>query len=213
MKTYPIYLTGMERGQAIVIGGGDVAARKVKDLLEAGAHVTLISPSLMPELQGLADARRIAVINRPYQEGDLSGAFLVIAATNDSKVNQMVWQEAEQRGCLVNVVDDPAHCSFIAPAVLRRGEVTITVSTGGASPALARRLRERLEGLIGPEYGDLAILLAELRPKLQSRYTVEKDRQKAAFRLVDSDLLGIIKNKGMDEARLRARELLLEDGE
>ncbi len=76
MKTYPIYLTGMERGQAIVIGGGDVAARKVKDLLEAGAHVTLISPSLMPELQGLADARRIAVINRPYQEGDLSGAFL-----------------------------------------------------------------------------------------------------------------------------------------
>jgi precorrin-2 dehydrogenase/sirohydrochlorin ferrochelatase len=213
MKTYPIYLIGMEREQAIVIGGGDVAARKVKDLLEAGAHVTVISPSLTPALQGLTDARRIAFINRPYQEGDLSGAFLVIAATNDSNVNQMVWQEAKRCGCLVNVVDDPAHCSFIAPAVLRRGEVAITVSTGGASPALARRLRERLEALIGPEYGDLATLLAELRPKLQSRYTVEKDRQEAAFRLVDSDLLGIIKNKGIDEARLRARALLIEDGE
>jgi precorrin-2 dehydrogenase/sirohydrochlorin ferrochelatase len=211
VKIYSICLIGMERRRAIVVGGGNVAARKVEELLGAGAQVTVIGPALSPELKTLAKARRIAVIGRPYREGDLSGAFLVIAATDDSEVNQMVWREAEQSGCLVNVVDDPLHCNFITPAILRRGDVTITVSTGGASPALARRLREQLETLVDPEYGDLATLLAELRSELQSRYEVEKDRRKAAFRLVDSDLMSIIKNKGMDEARLRARELLIED--
>lgn len=203
----------MERRHAIVVGGGNVAARKVEELLEAGAQVTVIGPALSPELKALAGARRIAVIGRPYREGDLSGAFLVIAATDDSEVNQKVWREAEQCGYLVNVVDDPARCNFITPAIVRRGDVMITVSTGGASPALARRLRERLETLIGPEYEDLATLLAELRPELQSRYEAEKDRRKAAFRLVDSDLISIIKDKGMDAARLRARELLTEDNE
>lgn len=213
VKIYPIGLIGLERRHAIVVGGGNVATRKVQELVEAGAQVTVIGPILTPELKTLAEARRITVIGRPYHEGDLSDAFLVIAATDDSEVNQKVWREAEQCGCLVNVVDDPAHCNFITPAIVRRGDVTITVSTGGASPAMARRLRERLETLIGPEYGDLAALLAELRPELKSRHKAERDRREAAFRLVDSDLVSIIKNKGLDEARLRARELLIEDQE
>jgi precorrin-2 dehydrogenase/sirohydrochlorin ferrochelatase len=213
MKTYPIYLIGMERRRVVVVGGGGVAARKVGGLLEADARVTVISPILTPELETLAEARRIAVIGRPYRQGDLAGAFLVIAAANDPDVNQAVWQEAEQRGCLVNVVDDPAHCNCITPAIVRRGDVTLAISTGGASPALARRLREQLEAQVGPEYGELARLLAELRPELRARYGEEKARQEAAFRLVDSDLLSIIKKKGMDEARLRAWELLIGDTE
>jgi siroheme synthase-like protein len=213
MKTYPICLIGMERRHAVVVGGGNVAARKVGDLLAAGARVTVISPTLTSELKALVRAGHIVVISRPYREGDLASAFLVIAATDDPGVNQRVWQEAEQRGCLVNAVDDPAHCNFITPAVVRRGDVMIAVSTGGTSPALARRLRERVESLIGPEYGDLATLLAELRPELRSRYKAEKDRQQAAFRLVDSDLVEIIKQKGMEEARKRAMELLTEDRE
>jgi precorrin-2 dehydrogenase/sirohydrochlorin ferrochelatase len=213
MKTYPIYLIGMERRRVVVVGGGSVAARKVEGLLEAGARVTVISPILTPELEVLAEARRIAVIGRPYRQGDLAGAFLVIAATNDADVNQAVWREAEQCGCLVNVVDDPAHCNFITPALVRRGEVTLAISTGGASPALARRLREQLEAQVGPEYGELASLLAELRPELRARYREERARQEAAFRLVDSDLLSIIKKKGIDEARLRAWELLTGDTE
>jgi precorrin-2 dehydrogenase/sirohydrochlorin ferrochelatase len=120
---------------------------------------------------------------------------------------------AEQCGCLVNVVDDPAHCNFITPAIVRRGEVTLAISTGGASPALARRLREQLEAQVGPEYGELASLLAELRPELRARYREEKARQEAAFRLVDSDLLNIVKKKGVDKARLRAWELLTGDTE
>jgi siroheme synthase-like protein len=213
VKTYPICLINLESRQAVVVGGGNVAARKVGELLEAGARVTVISPTLSPELKALAEAERITVIGRPYRRGDLFNAFLAIAATDEPDVNQAIWQEAEQHGCLVNVVDDPAHCHFITPAVLRRGDVTVTVSTGGTSPALARRLRERLETLIGPEYGQMATLLAELRPELRSRYSEGKDRQEAAFRLVDSDLIDIIKAKGLGEARVRAWQLLNEDGE
>ncbi|GAB4529020.1 MAG: bifunctional precorrin-2 dehydrogenase/sirohydrochlorin ferrochelatase [Anaerolineae bacterium] len=212
VKTYPICLVGLEHKHAIVVGGGNVALRKVNDLLEADARVTVISPTLAPELRALAEARRITVIERPYRAGDLRNAFLVIAATNDPNVNQRVWQEAEQCGCLANAVDDPAHCHFITPAVIRRNHVVVTVSTGGRSPALARRLRERLETLIGAEYGELADLLAELRPEIQSRYEDEKERKQAAFRLVDSDLIDIIKEKGVEEAREYAWGLLNEDG-
>jgi siroheme synthase-like protein len=145
-----------------------------------------------------------------YRQGDLADAVLVIAATNNPSINEAVWQEAEQRGCLVNVVDDPPHCNFIVPAIVRRGEVVVTVSTGGASPALARRLREQLETLIGPEYGELTALLAELRPVLQTRFGDEEIRTQAAFRLVDSDLADIIRRRGLDAARARAQELLAE---
>lgn len=213
MKTYPVCLTGMQARRAVVVGGGAVAARKVKDLLEAGGRVTVISPKLTPELQSLVDDEQVTLIRRPYRAGDLSDAFLVIAATGDSYVNQKVWHEAEQIGCLVNVVDDPAHCNFIMPAVVRHGDVTIAVSTGGASPALARRLRERLEQIIGPEYGQLASLLAELRPQVRSRYKDQAERRRAALRLVDSDLIETMERAGVEAARARARELLSGDEE
>lgn len=210
MDVYPIGLIGLEARQTVVIGGGKVAARKVAGLLEAGAQVTVISPAFVPELRLRAGTRRVKLVNRAYQEGDLAEAFLVIAATNNPDINERVWQEARERGCLVNVVDDPARCNFIVPAVVRRGEVTVTISTGGASPALARRLREQLESLIGPEVGALAGLLAELRPELQSRFQDDDRRAEAAFRLVDSDLAEIIRRQGLDAARLRSEELLAE---
>jgi siroheme synthase-like protein len=211
MKAYPIYLVGMDRRRAVVVGGGPVAERKVNDLLEAGAQVTLVSPALTPALHALSQAGCIETLRRPYRPGDLAGAFLVVAATDDPQVNQQVWREAEERACLVNVADDPAHCNFIAPAVIRRGDLTVAVSTGGSSPALARRLRERLEQLIGPEYGELARLLAELRPEIRRRYPEPAARRRAVFRLVDSGLLEIIREHGPDQARARAHELLNED--
>lgn len=210
MKLYPIGLIGLEQRRTVVVGGGSVATRKVTGLLAAGAAVTVISPMLSAELKRLADQQQITVIERPYRDGDLAETWLVIAATNDPRVNDQVWQEAERRGCLVNVVDDSARCNFIVPAVIRRGEITITISTGGASPALARRLRERLESLIGPEYGDLAALLAELRPQLQARFTDPEVRLRATLYLVDSDLIDIIRTNGLDSARARARALLAE---
>lgn len=191
---------GLHSSDTIVIGGGKVAARKVEGLLAAEAQVKLISPTLTPDLQLLADINKITFLPRPYQEGDLFGAFLVIAATDDAAVNQSVWREAQQRGCLINVVDDPQHSNFIMPAVVHRGEMSIAISTGGSSPALARRLRERIENLIEPEYGPLTEVLAELRPELIANFPSGETRLRAAFRVIDSDILNIIRTQGKDAA-------------
>jgi len=212
MKTYPVSLSGLAQRQVVVVGGGAVAARKVATLLEADARVTVISPDLTSELEALVEAGRIAALNRPYREGDLAAAFLVIAATDDAEVNRAVWREADRRGCLINVVDDLAHSNFIVPAVVRRGELTLAVSTGGDSPALARRLREQLEAEIGPEYGELVALLGELRPDLLARFAPGRARLAAALRLVDSDLLDVIRAEGVEAARRYAWKLVETDG-
>lgn len=211
MKTYTICLLGLDQRQSVVIGGGRVASRKVEGLLSAGAKVKLVSPSLVPDLEILADAGAIEVLPRSYEEGDLAGAFLVIAATDDPQVNRRVWAEALQRGCLINVVDDPQHSNFTLPAVVRRGEMSIAISTGGSSPALARRLRERIESLVGPEYAVLTELLAELRPELVSRFPAGEARLQAALRVVDSDILNIIENQGRDAALAYGRQRLYQD--
>ena len=126
-----------------------MAAQKINGLLAAEAHVKVISPLLVSELQLLVAQKKIGHIQRIYRNGDLHGAYLAIAATDDMTVNHAVWTEAQERNCLVNVVDDPEHSSFILPAIVQRGEMSIAISTGGGSPALARRLRERIEKIIG----------------------------------------------------------------
>jgi precorrin-2 dehydrogenase/sirohydrochlorin ferrochelatase len=208
VKNYTICLIGLHSRQTIVIGGGYIAARKVEGLLAAGAQVKIISPLLIPELQFIADKGDITFLQRYYQDGDLEGAFLVIAATDNPAVNQSVWMEAERRGCLINVVDDPQHSNFILPAVVRRGEMNIATSTGGNSPALARRLRERIEKLIGPEYDVLSNLLGELRPELIANFPEGEARLQAALRLVDSDILDIIQSQGRNAALTYGREQL-----
>jgi siroheme synthase-like protein len=161
---------------------------------------------LIPELQSLADSGVITHVQRAYRAGDQEGAFLVIAATDEVTVNHAVWAEATQRGCLVNVVDDPGHSTFILPAVLQRGDMSVAVSTGGGSPALARRLRERLKTIIGPEYGTLTEILAELRPELIAGFPPGKERLQAALRIVDSNILQVIQDRGRDAALTYARE-------
>jgi precorrin-2 dehydrogenase/sirohydrochlorin ferrochelatase len=185
-----------------------VAARKVEGLLAADAQVKIISPVCSPELQVMSDMGAVTFVQRPYRNGDLEGAFLAIAATDDPTVNQAVWAEAVERGCLVNVVDDPQHSSFILPAVVQRGEMSIAISTGGGSPALARRLRERIEGFIGQEYGILTELLAELRPELIAGFPAGQARLQAALRIVDSDILHVIQSQGKAAAITYAREQL-----
>ena len=212
MKTYTICLIGLQSQQAVVVGGGHVAVRKVERLLSAEAQVRVISPLLVPELQSLADTGAITLTHRSYQDGDLVGAFLVIAATDDASVNQAVWAEAKDRGCLINVVDDPEHSTFILPAVLQRGEMSVSVSTGGSSPALARWLRENLEETIGPEYEILTALLAELRPDLLAEYPPGEARRQAALRIIDSEILHIIQSQGKNAAKTYAREKLHQQG-
>lgn len=168
MSYYPIFLD-LKGRPCLVVGGGEVAQRKVASLTEAGARVRVVSPSLTPELRSLAENGEIEHQPRPFSSGDLQGVFLAIAATDDPKVNRQVAEAARRAGVLVNVVDEPSQCDFIVPAVLRRGELVIAVSTGGLSPALARRVREELERSFGPEYARLAELVSHLRRELREQ--------------------------------------------
>src|SRR5436309_1090973 len=185
---YPAFLD-LRRRRAVVIGGGAVAAQKVRGLLEAGARVTLVSPDLSADLEALAASGAIDAVRRPYQEGDLAGAAVAIAATDDRSTNRMVWEEAERRGVLLNAVDDVSHCHFIAPSVHRRGGLTVAVSSGGRSPALAVRLRQRIAHLVREEHARLADLLGSLREEITCRVPDPATRTRLWYDLVDSDLL------------------------
>lgn len=206
MSSYPIVLTDLDSGGGvIVIGGGQVAARKVEGLLAAGANVTVISPQLAPPLEALAQQSLIQVLRRPFQPGDLAKAQLVIAATDDPHVNETVWQEARECGCLVNVVDDPARCTFHVPALVRRGPVIVATGTGGASPALSKHLRKKIETLVGPEYGQLAELLESLRPQVRRHVPAEK-REALWSELIDR-LLPLLQAGQIDQARQTAQTI------
>lgn len=174
-----------------------MAARKARALLDAGAHVRVVSPDVCPELLSLLgnSQGRLFLSRRPFRTEDLQGAFLAIAATDDRQVNEEVSREARARGVLVSVVDWPEVSDFIAPAVLRRGGLTVSVSTGGGSPALAVRLRDRLQEVVGEEWERALKLLAEAR---QTHRGAPAERWYAA---IDSGLLELAREGRLEEAR------------
>lgn len=165
MRYYPINIDLDDRS-VVVVGGGKVAARKAKRLLSAGARLTLVAPELEPSLAALAAQGRLRHLDRGYRHGDLAGALLAFAATDDPQLNRQVAEEATERGILVDVVDAPRQGSFTTPAVLERGDLLVTVSTGGASPVLSRQIVAELEPLLGPEYAEAVALLGAAREKL-----------------------------------------------
>lgn len=167
MAYLPIFLDVTGR-RCLVIGGGEVAARKVATLLDAAAEVIVISPSLTGELNALAHRGRVQHIDREYAAGDIAGAALVYAATDDAELHQRLYAEAKDRGVAINVVDMPRLCTFITPSVLTRGSLKIAVSTEGASPAMAKGIVQRLERLFGPEYGVALEVLRAARHHLQA---------------------------------------------
>ncbi len=167
MAYVPIFLDVTGR-RCLVVGGGEVAARKVVSLLDAGAEVTVVSPSLVDELRDLARERRIRYLNRAYEAGDMAGAALVYAASDDAQLHKRLHDEARAHRIPINVADAPELCTFIAPAVVTRGSLKIAVSTEGASPAMARRIRRRLERLFGPEYGLALEVLRAARNHLKA---------------------------------------------
>ena len=207
MNTYPISLVHLDRVRSIVVGGGKIAARKVTGLLAAGARVVVISPVLCDRLEDVVASGDIEVTRRAYRPGDLQGAFLVIAATNDPATNEHVWEEAQQRGILINVVDDRAHCAFIAPAVVRRGALAVAISTSGRCPAFSRHLRERLESEFGPAYEPFLDLLGELRERVLD--VLPFDRRNAVWdQVFRSDVLDLLASGDEAAARRRTEEIL-----
>ncbi len=154
--------------RVVVVGAGEVASRKVQDLLAAGARVRVIAPSACAEIQALAEAGRIQWERRPYATGDLDGVLLAVAATGEEAVNVRVAEDARALGVLVNVVDRPELCTFTLPATLRRGELTLATATQGRCPALARAIREELADHYGPEYAEVLRVLGDLRSQMQA---------------------------------------------
>ncbi len=165
MQYYPAYLE-LRGHPCVVIGGGRIAERKVTSLLDAGARVTVVSPIVTAGLVALADTHEIMHHPRVYRRGDLTGAWLAYAATNDDAVHAEIAAEAAEARVFLNVVDRPALCSFIVPAIVIRDPVAIAVSTGGASPALAKRLARELDATVGPEWGLAARILGTVRARL-----------------------------------------------
>lgn len=187
----------------MVVGGGEIAERKVLSLLDCDAQVTVVSPRLTGGLQEIASNGGIAHINRSYLAGDIDGMAVVISATDDLKINRLVAEECLARGVLINVVDNPSLCNFYVPAVVRRGDLTISISTNGKSPLLARRIREQLEREFGPEYVDFLILLGDARQEIINKFPDPGDRRQAIARLVESDLLELIRRG--EEERVKER--------
>jgi precorrin-2 dehydrogenase / sirohydrochlorin ferrochelatase len=171
--------------QVLVVGGGRIALEKVEGLLDCNARVTVVAPQIVPELERLP----VELIRRGYRTDDLVGSFLVVAATSTTSVNRRVYQDAEARSLLCNVVDVPELCSFILPAVHREGPIAVAISTGGASPALAQRLRDEIAAVVRPEHADLARQLRELRPWAKSHLPTYEARRDYFAALVE-DALG-----------------------
>jgi len=193
MKVYPIFLNVCGR-PCRVVGGGEIALQKVRSLLEADAEVRVISPELVPEIEAMAADGRVEVVRRGYRSGDLEGAFLAYAATDDDAVHERIAEEARSRGVLLNVVDRTQWCDFIVPSIARRGDLVVGVSTSGSSPAMARRVRLDIEEMLGPEYESAIEIFSRLRQRLAADGWSFERRKQLFDRLLDSDFLGLLRS-------------------
>jgi siroheme synthase-like protein len=210
---YPLYVD-LEGRRCVVVGGGPVGAEKVEKLLDHGAVVRLVAPELTPELEEHVRAGRVGEHRRrAYVPEDLDGCLLAIAATSQDAINRMVWQDAEARGMLVNVVDVPPLCNFIVPSIVRRGELAMAISTGGASPVVAKHIRRELEERYGPEWEALVALLRDLRDDLKTRYPDMPGRRDAVERLMATDVVERLAAGDREAVRALVRETLLIPGE
>lgn len=207
MHCYHISLL-LENRPCLVIGAGRIAERKIGSLLDAGARVHVVALEASPAVSALAACDNIVLHLREYVPTDLDGAYVVIVATNDAELNSRVSAECHSRGILVNVVDQPALCSFYVPAVIDRGPVSIAISTSGASPALSKHLRVLLEDAVGEEYGLLSTLMHELRGEVIATFTQQPERAAAWECLLQSDVLALLREGRMDQARQFARQII-----
>jgi siroheme synthase-like protein len=200
---YPIFLEMKER-RCVVIGGGAVAERKVEGLVAVGANVTVISPGITDRLKALLKQGAIRHVAREYQAGDRAGYDLVFVATDNSEINTAVSSEARSLRIWVNSADDPDHCDFILPAVIRRGDLAVAVSTGGVSPAVTRAIREELDEYFTADYSGLVQIAGEVRRELRERSV--SPGASAWNRALQGDFRRLMK----EGKRVQAKELLLE---
>ena len=206
-KYYPIMLDVRGR-EAIVVGGDRVAAEKAASLSASGAHVTVLSSTFCPELLLLAEAKQVTLQRKTYRPGDLAGAFVVVAVAESPELVEAIWSETQEHGQLVNIVDMPARCTFILPSILRREQLTIAVSTEGASPGLAKRIRQELEDYFPPAYGPYLRLAALARTCLRNSGVSYEQRDSFFADFFTSDVLAHLVKGNTAEAITIAADLL-----
>jgi len=192
--SYPVILD-LNGKPCLVVGGGKVANRKVDGLLQAGARVTVVAPKVTPSLAELASDSTITLHQREFHPGDLDGQTLVFGALDDPIARRTLAEEARQRGIPANLADDPKNCDFTIPSSFRRGDLLITVSTGGKSPALSRKLRQVLETKVGPSFAIQVEAMGQVRQRLFTALPDHEDlRREVLLGIVDSDLLDVLRN-------------------
>jgi precorrin-2 dehydrogenase/sirohydrochlorin ferrochelatase len=201
-RRYTISLDLFQK-DCLVVGGGQVAERKVRSLLECGARVKVISPEITPGLGKLAAEGLILCREGFYQDSDLTGVFLVIGATDREEVNRQVADDCAVRNLVVNIVDDPGKGNFFVPAVVRRGALTIAVSTEGKSPMLARKIREELERAYGPQFSEFLELLGQLRERVINNETSEQKKRNLLEELVSEEILDLLKEGRLELVKER----------
>ncbi|HUJ15478.1 MAG TPA: bifunctional precorrin-2 dehydrogenase/sirohydrochlorin ferrochelatase [Thermoanaerobaculia bacterium] len=196
---YPIFLD-VENRDVVIIGGGNVCARKAETMLRYGANVTVVSPDFTDEIETWAREGTIRIKRKEYDESDLDGASIVIASTDDESVNGRIARDCRRRRIPVNVVDVTHLCEFIVPAIIEKGSIQLAVSTGGKSPALARTLKEDLQRLVGPEYAEVNDLLGELRPSAKKVLPTDADRKRFFDGILARGILQMIREGKRKEA-------------
>lgn len=192
---YPIYLD-LRGKRCIIVGGGRVAERKCLSLMKNGADVTIISPYITKRLEDYKRKGKITHLSRSYRKGDIRSAFLVIAATDSQEINKKIYSEAIAKNILLNVVDNPELCNFIVPSVFERGDLKIAISTGGSSPALAKRIRKELEVLYNQELSKYLNFLKKIRGQIKDNVKTRKKREGILNYLSSPEILGILREKG-----------------
>ncbi len=207
-KFYPIYLNISDK-KCVIVGGGDVAYRKACSLREAEAKVTVVSPEFC---ENFLNDGNFDLNKKEYEVSDINNASIVVASTNNEEVNKTVYADAVKMNIPVNVVDQPHLCSFIVPSMIRRGDLCVSISTGGTGPALARNIRESLEERFGPEYADFTALLSIMRKLAMSKITDDKKRKNVLQNLADDKYLTMIKQSGRDAAEKEMRKTIEECG-
>ena len=196
---YPIYID-IEDRSVVIIGGGNVCARKAETMMKYGARVTIVSPEFTDEIEGWAAEGCLKLQRKQYEDADLEGANLVIASTDDQRVNEQVAADCRRRRIPVNVVDVTPLCEFIVPAIIESGSIQIAVSTGGKSPAIARTLKEDLQRMIGPEYAEVNDVLATLRDGAKATLPTDVDRKRFFDGIIGRGILEMLRNGRRREA-------------
>ena len=208
---YPIYID-IEDRDVVIIGGGNVCARKAETMMKYGARVTIVSPEFTGEIEQWAREGKLALRRKPYDDGELCGAVLVIASTDDTAVNEQVAADCRRRKIPVNVVDVTPLCEFIVPAIIESGSIQIAVSTGGKSPAVARTLKEDLQRAIGPEYAEVNDVLATLRDGAKATLPTDVDRKRFFDGIIARGVLELLRQGRRAEAYQAIRSACEEAG-